>query len=535
MHGASHRSFTRISSIPERQCLYHHYARRLATDTIAAPLEVSDLPSPRPTITDNNAKAREADTILDGLDENDDEDSDSKIQQAWKLVEEARAEGSVRGCTLQGFMYGQGMGVVKDAEKAKQLLSEAAELGDPYAQFGIGKILLDELREEGEDREKLEAGKAFVVESDDGGKVKGRMEFVGKGKKDMPTPAEMVRKVRKARRKDGFSDAEALEFEQYKLDKKERSDKEKRKMALEWLRRAGEDGVAAAYVLLGDVINSEDAALARDWYEKAAKETRDAKVYFRLGQLYFQGGNGLEKDPKLALKNLSMAANLGDANAQFYLGHAYRVGELELEVDFPASLQYIEMAAKQKHPAALYYLALMHRDGQGGLAVSIRIFRRYVKEAAALGHVDALFHLGEMHYKGIDGVEIDYRLALNYYRKAGEKGSADAFCSAAAMYFHGIGTPVSYEKAFNLYQEALVLGSTKAMQNLGAMHYQGHFVPKSQKRAKYYFDLAEEQEKMEKEAEKSVIAAGTRIERVTAKTRTPRTVDPGCGGGPNDP
>ena len=518
--------------------LYQSYFRRVISTAI------SETTNPT-SFTNDNAKAKQAEELLDTLDTPEATENEKllKMRKIWELAKAASEEGSIRGQTLQGFMYSEGIVVGQDLEKAEGLLRRAAEEGDPYAQYGLGKLLLERTMQQKETMELVEEPKDFEVEADAAGNVRGRLRLFNKGdgskdKEGVQSAAQLVRKVRKERRKEGFSDAEALEYEDYKIRKREEREREKRNDALSWLKLAADQDVAPASVLYGDAILQENAPLARDYYMKATKELKDPQIFYRLGQLYYDGASGVDADQKAAVKNFSMAASLGDASAQFFLGQAHRIGDMGLELDTAAALNYTQMAAEQRHPAALYQLATMHKEGGAGLQPSIQVFRRYLHEAASLGYADALFYLAEMHYKGVDGVNIDYKTALKYYRDAGTQGSADALCCAAAMHFHGIGTAQSYEKAFNLYQEAMVHGNTRAMVCLGSMYQEGQYVPKSEERAKYLFNLAEEHEQMKdreiKEQEERVKNAGRVREPVTAKTRTPRSTEAiGCGGGPD--
>jgi TPR repeat protein len=468
------------------------------------------------------------------------------VARAFPLARAACDRGSPRGATLLGYLYRDGLGVAADAEAARGLLTRAAEAGDPFAQLGIGTMIYEGLVKHpgnvGGEHEWAspvaaagagsgggrfaESGREIVVEMNESGAPMARFNM-SDGLKDVgapETPADIVRRVRKARRKAGYSDQEAMAFEQQKQQEVREDFLSLRAEVVMWFRKASDQGNDAAAVALANIILREDTSAAVALYERAAKGSHVPSAHFNLAQLYYAGLNGVAKDEKLALKHFSMAAHLGDASAQFFVGHLYRVGEMGVEIDLAACLQYVQLAAAQGHAAAMYYLALMHRNGEGGLEVSRGMFRKYVEASGELGHGEALACLADMYYKGTDGVRVNYEKALSLYQKAGRAGEAEALCSAAAMVYHGFGTKAQKHKAFLLYQEAAVAGSSAALHNIGSMYFAGDGVPKSDSMAEHFFRLVEERQKAEKEQALSLHAKGGL--KVQAKPRAmPHTND----------
>lgn len=419
----------------------------------------------------------------------------STVSRIVSLVNTSIADSNVRGQALLGVLHRDGLGVSVDTERAETLLRGSAQAGDSLAQATLGRFLLDRLQ--AADEKQSVKGEELVLEQDDEGKVHARVALTledGQDLKEQPSPAKMVRELRKARRKAGFSDQQALEFEEYKAMEEEKKKRREREEALQWLEKAAEQGDAQAMVAVANEVLKERPTRAVQLYERAAKEGRDTDAYYNLGQIYTEGIEGIEPDQQKASLNFSMAAQLGDSSAQFYLGHLYRVGSEYVKSDAASARQYIEMAAEQKHAAAVYYLALMHRNGEGGLEANQGAFRRYVSEAASLGHGPAHACLGDMYYKGTDGVDFDYKKALEHFTEAGKLGENDALCSAAAMHFHGLGTPKDHHQAFLLYQKAVEHGSIPALRNIGSMYYHGQGVPTNKKIAAHFYKMADEGE-----------------------------------------
>lgn len=458
------------------------------------------------------------------------------VARAIPRAQAACDRGSPRGMTLLGYLHRDGLGMEADLSRAEDLFTRAAEVGDPFAQLGLGNVIYERLVSHpgnvGEEHERTSpvaaasakagaqggvasSGREIVVEVDESGAPMARFEMSdglrdGHQEQKRETPADLVRRVRKARRKAGYTDQEAMAFEKHKDLEARKDFLEKRAEARKWFEMAAELGNDAAAVALANMFLQEDTAAAVELYERAAKGSHVPSAHFNLAQIYYTGLNEVEKNEKLALKHFSMAAHLGDASAQFFVGHLYRVGEMGINVDLAACLQYVQLAAAQGHAAAMYYLALMHRNGEGGLEVSRGMFRRYVQASGELEHGEALACLADMYYKGTDGVRVDYEKALSFYKRAGKAGEAEALCSAAAMTYHGHGTDADKHKAFLLYQEAAVAGSTAAMHNIGSMYYSGDGVPQSESMAEHFFRLVEERQAAEKERAKALQAKGGR-------------------------
>jgi TPR repeat protein len=496
---------------------------------------------------------------------------EEETARARALAQAAADRGCARGATILGYLWRDGLGGPRDIDRAKLHLRVGADAGDPFAQFALGNLIVRELDEQGQlhhdeheneilhthnhdhdhdhvggtefpqrnllDRTPSSAAVDGLLAASGGhgdrqpasshhrgGRMRAHVVFEDDDEAGTPrakmhmdrvpkqSPAQLVRRVRKERKAAGFSDEQAREFEEYRQNKVLAERAEQRQNAIALLNSAIDGGVHEAAVALGNTIIHEDPIAAVEYYKQAAMEAHVPAAHFNLGHVYYGNVKGIEKDHKLSLKHLAMAAQLGDANAQFFIGHVYRVGDLNVKPDPTASLQYVELAAAQGHPGATYYLALMHRNGEGGLVPSQSAFRRYLDQACELDHGEALACLADMYYKGTDGADVDLVKALYYYERAGQAGESASFCSAAAMHFHGFGTKKDYHKAFLLYQYAAVDGSTIAMQNLGSMYFHGHGVPKNLSVAEHFFRMVDKLKKEEMASSEMIPGEGIRAE-----------------------
>jgi TPR repeat protein len=530
---------TRPHAQPQRRhCLrQRRFCCSLATTGAASVRAVSGAPSAAAAaavVVD--ADATEAERLLDALVDQavlwrEDGGSAQRetVARALALAQAAADRGCARGRAILGCMHRDGVGVPRDGRVAEELLQLSADAGDRDAMFALGTLLVDALKTSEQGLSVARATAAdkpeIVVDVDDNGTPRARFELDLGTDAGPETPAALVRHVRKARRKAGFTDLDALAFENHKEEQVGLDHARCKARAVALFRKAADAGVQEASVALANEIVAEDPSAALALYENAAKHGHVPSAHFNLGQLYSTGLNGVPVDEKLALKHFSMAANLGDASAQFYVGHVYRVGDLGVTSDQAMCLQFIQQAALQDHPAAMYYLALMHRNGEGGLEANNGTFRRYLDRACDLGDGDALACLADMYYKGSDGASVDYKQALMLYKRAGEAGNADALCSAAALHFHGRGTDKDEHEAFLLYQDAAVMGSVTALQNLASCYYHGHGTPKSDSIADHFVALVDEYHEKQRADAHKVTTSGMRTVDADARDMRHREVD----------
>lgn len=441
-----------------------------------------------------DARTVRSQQILEGV-KSGEQLSSADLSTVVKLSTEASEAGCIRGTTILACLKRDGLGVPRDTERAFELLHKCAQDGDHYAQFAYGMMLLQKAEQPSIESKVTSLENAYVVvEEDEQGNRRGRLQ-VDDDDVPLETPAQIVRAVRKSRKKAGFSDAEAMEYEQHKVEEKRKQIDTAVQKAMTWLHAAAEQGNDAAMVAIANRLVHTHPHRAVSMYEKAIATNRNTDAYYNLGQIYTKGLQDISPDHKKAFKNFAMAAQLGDASAQFYLGQLYRSGSQHVEAHPANALQYIQLAAAQQHPAALFYLAQMHLEGEAGLEPSQSTFRKYLTMSAAVHYAPALAYLADMYYKGTHDMQIDHAKALEYFLQAGTAGDADALCSAAAMHFHGHGTKSDKHKAFLLYQDAAQLGSLAAMQNLGAMYYHGDGVPRSVTMAEHFFRIVESRQK----------------------------------------
>ncbi|MEM1387572.1 MAG: tetratricopeptide repeat protein [Pseudomonadota bacterium] len=189
---------------------------------------------------------------------------------------------------------------------------------------------------------------------------------------------------------------------------------------------AAENGSAMAQNILGDAYDKGngvpvDAALAVEWWEKAAAQDFDRAIY-NLGLHYAENG-----DPERAVGYYERAVAMGN---DFAMNNLARLLEQGRGVD-----------ADPEGAAELYEAAI------------------------DLGNNLAINNLARMYLEG-DGVDEDLAYALSLYRYGAEKGLRDSLNNLGAMYENGYGVGQDRLAAMALYKQAAEAGFGRAAINL---------------------------------------------------------------------
>ncbi len=221
------------------------------------------------------------------------------------------------------------------------------------------------------------------------------------------------------------------------------------KLGVEWLKKAAAQNFACANMDLATHVESRSATEAFAYYKKAADLGLRQAQFFTASA--YEGGNGVEKNPKLAY--------------EYYL-----------------------KAAQQNHDWAQYTLATMLEKGIGTQKDPKAAIEWYTKSANN-GRFDAQLRLGEIYFDGIN-TEKDYAKALHYFKDLAEDGYVVAQVDLAQMYLNGWGVKVDVKKAIKLLTLASNHNSDDANILLGDLYAQGKQVPKDLKKARHYYNLS---------------------------------------------
>ena len=189
---------------------------------------------------------------------------------------------------------------------------------------------------------------------------------------------------------------------------------------------------------------------------------------FDLGQLYYHGDKGVQKDIQRAMSYFKEAADNGIAMAAYQMGRIYETGNAEdLPADQLQSFKWYARAAKEGLPEAENNLGSCYFFGRGVDVDYEKAFRLY-KSSAEKGNNEAEMNVGICYAAG-KGVKQDYALAYTWWKKAAEQGHVKAMVNLATCYEMGVGTIQDVSEAYCWYGKAAELGDTFTAKKLESL------------------------------------------------------------------
>ncbi|CAO3645284.1 unnamed protein product [Mucor hiemalis] len=292
-------------------------------------------------------------------------------------------------------------------------------------------------------------------------------------------------------------------------------------------------------------------AKALEWYLKAAKAlpNKDAPVT-KIALIYFQGGDGVEKDYQ---KALDWSENLRDEDYELtrdsiaIILTIYREGGFGVEKDAEKALNYCLL--NQEYPfnfeageicqfymyppdfkkAALYYekcrILDKRANGRRGYlylkGLGVRKNFPYAKKLFGENSyykgyflhygidTDIDYDLAQIYYEkcisenGFYGKSLnqlgllhqvkskDFKKAIDFFKRAAHRNCYDAFNNLGDVYKYGYGVDVNYEEAFKWYSKAAKKPADNEGQfNLAVMYSEGKGTQVDYKLALHWFEKA---------------------------------------------
>lgn len=172
----------------------------------------------------------------------------------------------------------------------------------------------------------------------------------------------------------------------------------------------------------------------------------------------FAEGIGVERDPVLALRWLTLSAGSGDPVGQRNLATLHFKGE-GIAQDNGEAMRLYRLAAEQGDAPAQDMLSWMLLET--GLEADRPEALRWAKAAAEAGVASSMTRLGMIHHDAL-GVERDAGLAAEWWRRGAEAGDADAMAMLGAATLLGQGVDKNPAGALALLLEAERNGSLLA-------------------------------------------------------------------------
>ena len=303
--------------------------------------------------------------------------------------------------------------------------------------------------------------------------------------------------------------------------------KEDQKQALEWYRKAAEQGNASAQVRMGDYygkqylyewdmcyfntpsyssleergLPKEDITQAKIWYNKAARQNNPVAL-LRLVSINKNTGKTeptkteLSHSYQQALKAYQNSANAGNPEAQIGLACLYRNGLgiydydnprkdiVILEKDITQTHYWLSKAIAQGDLYALLAQAdtYQYYGDEKGFNNTEKAIPLYI-EAAKQGHIQSLITLGDIYWRATKNKLSYAKEAIAYYEKASELGSKWADYHIAENYTstmeergrcedESLGDPslINPLKGIAYFEKAVAKGNAEAAIRLGKIY-----------------------------------------------------------------
>jgi uncharacterized protein len=250
-----------------------------------------------------------------------------------------------------------------------------------------------------------------------------------------------------------------------------------------WLRRAAEAGNVTAMGLLGSQLLEgprlpADPAEAHRWLAPAAA-AGDAQALYALGYAYLFG-LGVEMDRTRAEVLFDQGSERGSGDARLWSGWLRRMPDgAERGTSSAVELMAARVAAGDEWamPVLLEWMAqgstsTAHRD-----AAVARL-----EKAAQKGRAPALALLADLALHGLTGHAADPVRAVELARRAAEAGSAAAMSTLGHAYYRGAGVPKERDRAYEWWERAAGAGHRNAQLVLGRAYLDGREVTRDAER-----------------------------------------------------
>ena len=335
----------------------------------------------------------------------------------WLRVAEA---GDADAKYWVGLLCERGLGVEKDPDQARSLYRAAARQGHSRAQLALAQMLEEDDPVSAED---------WFVKAATGGHAEA---IYALGQRYASTWDAAARCQSIAR----LAQAAQNGLVEAQLDMVRRLEKPDGKVSADFLELAAQQGLPEAQYQLGcrfamlrhDAQAMENAVF---WWQKAAL-AGNVDGASDLGAALLDG-NGITRNPGLALRWVQLAADAGHAKAQWNLGGMYVTGAGGLQQDIKQAFVWCHRSADQGFVPAQATLGVLY-ELIGKYDKSVH----WLRQAADAGDPEAQFNLAMMYRSG-KGVQMSKESAFEYFCAAAEQGVSSAQLRLALAYGTGDG------------------------------------------------------------------------------------------------
>jgi TPR repeat protein len=190
---------------------------------------------------------------------------------------------------------------------------------------------------------------------------------------------------------------------------------------------------------------------------------KDAQFQYDLAQRYFKG-DGVDKDEKIGVQLLLLAAEQNHARACEMLGCLYRDGRHGTRQNYKKAAEWYQRAAELGYSSSQHYLGAMYLHGRGVRKDGDKAVE-WMCKAADQGNAAAMRDLGNIYRDG-NGVAKDEEKAAEWFRRGADKGFRDCQYALGKLYRDGDGVPKDKEKAAEWFRKAADQGHKEAKMDL---------------------------------------------------------------------
>jgi uncharacterized protein len=233
--------------------------------------------------------------------------------------------------------------------------------------------------------------------------------------------------------------------------------------ALQWIRKAAEQGVASAQISMVGIYRYEMGGMAGSdleaakWAERAARQ--GDVIGFEMLAYFYAQGLGVPKNMETAQHYFGMAlakheikAANGDPEAQVALGNLYGGWAAGLGDDGEA-MKWYHKAAEQDYAEAQYIIGRGFLHGFRGAVKDLDEAVLWLRQAAKQGHLEAASELGQLYNDESAGM-LNKDEAMKWYLHAASRGHVISQASLGSLFMS------MYTKSNNRRAKDTYLNST---------------------------------------------------------------------------
>ena len=388
-------------------------------------------------------------------------EKDAKKAEEW-LTRAAESGNASAECSL-GTRYAEGAFGAADRQKAVYWWNRAAEHGDVDAMYNLGTAYLSEIGVMANPHIAFD----WFKKAADQGEVKAMLAL---GAMCLDSRWDMVDKVQAEKwfkQAAETGDADALNACAVQFYNGSFGDADKPR-AIELWKRAADKKCSAAMVCIGECHRDgegvpADVKQAVQWFERAI-ELGNTRAMKQLGWTFLKDEGALRNIGR-AKSLFEQAAGLGDVEAMCALG-MWAVSGMFADADYETALKWYTKAVESGSVDAMEQMGLLYLMEWDGK--DLKKAEEWLTRAAESGNASAECSLGTRYAEGAFGAA-DRQKAVYWWNRAAEHGDVDAMYNLGTAYLSEIGVMANPHIAFDWFKKAADQGEVKAMLALGAM------------------------------------------------------------------